>query len=304
MIVERFARFPPGLGQIRVPTSSADAAAAGLSLYTACRPRTLWLQKAAWRLTRVFGTRVLPGRRAPWHPPLAHDAWKHMLDQWSARFGAFDTLAVHERSSGRRPAFLVLLLDGGVSRAFVKVRNAEEQLQNEFEATSRVCAYQPESFFVPRPLSFGESGGWAYLALEPLPPGIHRAPRRPPLKEILAEIEAAIGDRSKPAGVPAHWRPMHGDFAPWNLREVSDGRLALFDWDGTAWGPPGADEVFYRAVESVLNGTSVESHPAEEAVVYWADRVKQRSAAAGRDRVLDAALVHTLERMAPTRASA
>ena len=46
-------------------------------------------------------------------------------------------------------------------------------------------------------------------------------------------------------GIPPHWRPIHGDYVPWNLREDSSGQLWLLDWEDAGWGPPLADFVRY-----------------------------------------------------------
>ncbi|MBA2336915.1 MAG: phosphotransferase [Acidimicrobiia bacterium] len=83
--------------------------------------------------------------------------------------------------------------------------------------------------------------------------------------------------------VPEHWRPMHGDFTPWNLRS-SGGRLTLVDWEDRGWAPPHADEVLYHATRQALGGRLVVAAPAAtEAVYFWIDRVGTRMNAAGDD---------------------
>jgi aminoglycoside phosphotransferase (APT) family kinase protein len=66
------------------------------------------------------------------------------------------------------------------------------------------------------------------------------------LKEVLP----------RPHGIPAHWRPIHGDYVPWNLREDGRGQLWLLDWEDAAWGPPLADLVRYIVAYQSLGGTS------------------------------------------------
>jgi aminoglycoside phosphotransferase (APT) family kinase protein len=129
-----------------------------------------------------------------------------------------------------------------------------------------------------------------------LPPGRHHPPEDPPLPALLAEIDTALSDLPRPTGTPSHWRPMHGDFAPWNLRRLRDRSLTLIDWEDAGWGPPGADEVFYRATAAALWGTHPGPSNAPEAVAYWKRRV-QSQAATARERRLANALDHALRRM-------
>ena len=37
-------------------------------------------------------------------------------------------------------------------------------------------------------------------------------------------------------GIPPHWRPIHGDYVPWNLREDDRGQLWLLDWEDAGGG--------------------------------------------------------------------
>jgi thiamine kinase-like enzyme len=114
------------------------------------------------------------------------------------------------------------------------------------------------------------------------------------LGAILDEVEAALGRLPKPDGVVAGWRPMHGDFAPWNLRQTGGGALFLIDWEAAGWGPPGADEVFYRATAAALaeRTSAVTGNP--EAVRFWRERINQRPSNA-RDERLARALATVLE---------
>ena len=61
-----------------------------------------------------------------------------------------------------------------------------------------------------------------------------------------------------PAGTPAHWRPMHGDYVPWNLREDPRGQLWLIDWEDARWGPPLADLVRYVVAYHSLGWSSAD----------------------------------------------
>ena len=89
---------------------------------------------------------------------------------------------------------------------------------------------------------------------------------------------------------------MHGDFAPWNLRRLRDGSLALIDWEDAGFGPPGADEVFYRATSAALWGHRPHRSEAREAVEFWRRRVQPQPATT-REHRLAVALGEALSRM-------
>jgi thiamine kinase-like enzyme len=66
------------------------------------------------------------------------------------------------------------------------------------------------------------------------------------IRRVAADVpEALDGLLSRPNGIPGHWRPIHGDFVPWNLREDARGQLWLLDWEDSGWGPPLADLLRY-----------------------------------------------------------
>lgn len=69
---------------------------------------------------------------------------------------------------------------------------------------------------------------------------------------------------------------MHGDFTPWNLRRLANGDLALLDWEGAGWGPPGADEVLYRAAATAVLGAPPVRVEAPEAIRFWRERLERR----------------------------
>lgn len=296
MTAVSYKRFPPGLGHLRIPLSSRRAAAAGVALYTACRWSTLNLQRLAFVLTRTFGPRVLPGPISQWSPPFAAEVWSELQGTWRTRIGAFDTIAVYERH-GHRQGFMSLLIDDGSPIAFVKLRRGSDALLKEAAAIRMAHGSGPRSFFVPRPLGSDTVQDWSYLATAPLPQGVHRVPTRPELHTILADVARALGGLSRPDDAAAHWQPMHGDFAPWNLRRCSDGRLVLFDWEAATWGPPRADEVFYLATHAALKGRQPDPHPAAEAIAFWLHRVTNGRARTTRDERLRRALANSLSRM-------
>lgn len=290
--------FPPGLGHVKVPMSSRQASSVSLGLYSACKAPTSWLQRIAIGCVRVFGPRVLPGRTVRWVPPMNVAVWTRLVDVWQNRFGAFDDIAIHERSQSSRSGIAILLIRSGSPLAFVKLRHGNPELsRHEFSTMQDVWAYQPKSFAIPEPMDFGIIEDWAYLVTSSLPSPGHRVSRNPPLANIEVEIAAALGSRGRPSTVPDHWSPMHGDFTPWNLREVPHRTLMLYDWEDAGWGPPHADDVLYRASYAALRNLNPGVHPAQEAIHYWHGRVMARRWSGDRERRLARTLSVALDRM-------
>jgi hypothetical protein len=280
-MIERYKPFPPGDEQLRVPTSSRRAALAGLSLYPGCRRRAVWALRAAWAAVALFGPRVLPGHTSSWQPPMDGELWRELTEKWFTELGAFDTLAIHTRRQASRPGLALLLLRHGSPVAFVKLRiraEGAESIGHEARALSMVWEFQPRSFTVPAPLMRGEVHEWHYFATAPMPLCLHYPPEDPPLDLVLQETESALLDLPRPSRVPDHWRPMHGDFAPWNLRQFGRSELILIDWERAGWGPPHADAVLYRATEAALSGKATARATVDEleAVSFWKRQVRNR----------------------------
>jgi len=244
----------------------------------------------------LFGPIALPGRSFPW-VPISRIAWQELADAWCHELGPFDDIAGYSRLRTSRPGLALLLLRGGSPIAFVKLRQGDcGSLANERRALDAVWSYRPRAFQVPEPLTFGSAGGWHYLVVAPLPSSLHRPPRNPPLRAITAEVGAALVGLPRPAETPDHWRPMHGDFAPWNLRELRGESLVLIDWEDAGWAPPGADEVFYQATRAALGHRLADRCDIPEAVRFWRERMFAQPDNA-RDHRLTHALRKTLDRM-------
>ncbi|HUP19952.1 MAG TPA: hypothetical protein VM778_08370 [Gemmatimonadota bacterium] len=286
--------FPPGSGRILVPTDSRAAALAALALYPACRSGSAIAQRFARGAVRLAGARVLP-RGPAWFPPLPAAGWSSVRETWRSEIGGFDSLAIHRRSSGDEAGFGVLLLEGGEPRAFVKLRRGTSRIDTESRALELLNGRPAHAFQAPAVLGRGVVGEWRWLALEPLPPRVHRMPADPDLEAIAEEIGDALGAFPRPSGAPPDWRPMHGDLTPWNLREV-DGTLWLMDWEAAGWGPPGADPVLYRATAAALTGRRARPTWSSEAVTFWRGAVGQWGSSP-RDRRMAAAVDRALASM-------
>ena len=287
--------FPPGRGNLKIPTSSRRAARAGLSLYAPCRPKGRVTRWVAWRMVDLFGPRAVPGSPVEWVPPMGVGVWRDLVSEWTEFLGPFDEVAVHQRIQVSRRGFAALLLADGHPVGFVKVRDGDDApLLNEFRALTSISSAEPRSFAVPRPISVAGVEGWNYLLTTALRPDLHRMPSEPPLREITAEIRAGLVDLPRAPGTPEHWEPMHGDFTPWNLRQRRDGTLILVDWEDAAWAPPGADEVYYRATAEVLGGGDRGYEGSVTATSFWQQRLTERNARTGEASDSDASFGEAL----------
>ncbi len=299
---ERYKRFPPVQGHLRIPASSRRAALAGLSMYTPCKPLGVCIHRAAWAIVWLFGPRALPGHKQSWFPPLEQALWSELVARWRKALGPFDTAAIYQRLQVHRSGVMLLLIQRGRPIAFVKLMMGDSSaLSIEAHTLTAVSKFRPRSFFVPEPLLLEEVSGLHYLSTAPLPPRPHRVPRHPPLRLIVEEIEAALADVARSPEIPAHWRPMHGDFTPWNLRQLFDDSLVLIDWEEAGWGPPGADEVLYRAAAAALRREPASSSDAYEAIAFWEARVRDRLTRGERDQRLARSLLKSLRGMRASR---
>ncbi len=270
--------FPTSGGPVRVPLRPRRATLAAIALYPACRPGALWMQRAAWMAAGVIGGAALPTRPSRWTPPCGAMGWESLCRQWRIALPEWQAAAVIARRQVSRAGFSVLLVGHrGGPVAFVRVREGgSDRLAAERHVLHALAATVQPAFVSPKPIAAGTHDGWAWLAISPLPPWPHRPSRRAPVDRIVTCIHQVLAPVLPRSGTPAHWRPMHGDLAPWNLRERGS-RLLLLDWEDAAWGPPDADAVYYAATVAALSRRAPAHRPAsQEAVAFWAERVAQR----------------------------
>ncbi|MBO4275425.1 phosphotransferase [Microbispora triticiradicis] len=282
---ERHLAFPPGRGNILIPTRDRRSARAGLSLVTLSKPVPLLMQRALHLAVGALGPWVLPGRRTTWRPPLDEESWSRISAQVVGLTGPFDGMAGYLRpQASRAGGAALLLLRGGRPVGFLKIRESPEELTRESAA---LAAFTGEpggdaglGFRVPRVLGTGSSGSLWWLLLSPMEP----VPARPvpgvAVAGLAGEISGTLaGHLTRPDDVPPHWAPMHGDLTPWNLR-LTRGRVPwLIDWEDAGYGPPHADEVYFLATRIAVYGGGPPARSGNsyaEAADYWHDRVSRR----------------------------
>jgi hypothetical protein len=282
-----YKRFPPWVGHVFVPTSSTRAALAGLSLYTPSRLRGLILQSAAEWTVRRLGPGLLPGRTADAVPMSQVEGCDQIEELLHRQVGAFDAMAVHTRRLPHRPGAAMLLLLDGDPVAFVKV-GPDSSIEHENRVLLQLDrSGRPLAFEAPAPLGIYAIGETRVAVMTVLLFGPHRPMARPPLVAVVDDVQWALRDLTRPADLPGHWVPMHGDLSPWNLRIESRGRVVLFDWEEAGFGPPRADEVYYAAASAALGlpRPSI-AGPVNEAVRFWQARLDERGASKLRKSIL------------------
>jgi hypothetical protein len=272
---ERYKTFPPRWSHIRVPTSSRGAAVSALMLYAPCRTGGRLLRTAAWYAVRAGGPRMLPGRTESWTPPVERAEWDELTARWRFELGPFETLAAYAPPQAARTGGAFLLIRDGRPLAFVKLYRAPRRPAEGGRALALLEQRPPEAFWAPRVVATGESSTSSWVALSTFPLHPHRPARRPPLAQVVRDVERGLAGLPRPAEIPSHWRPMHGDLTPWNLRVLGRRRLVLLDWDDAAWGPPGADATYFTAVAAALWGHRPSPAP-PEAAAYWREQLRGR----------------------------
>jgi hypothetical protein len=265
-----------GTRNVLIPTGSRRGALAGIALITRSKPAALAAQWGLYAAVAVLGPRIVPGDRVRWVPPGGSARWRAL----AARVGPFDDLALYERPQASRTGLAAVLLRAGRPVGFLKLREDPAELDREHLAMVALTRARPETFRLPRVLDRGETADWHWLVMEAMPPRPAAPARRVPLSRMVADIQRCLEPLLPPQDVPAHWRPMHGDLTPWNLRRCGRGLPWLIDWEDATWAPPGADQVYYAATSAAALGRRPVSPPEPghvEAAEFWLERLAARS---------------------------
>lgn len=309
MTLDRRAVRFPGDGHIWAPAGAGRrAAAAGIAMHSPCRPTRVLAQRALYLAVRLVGARAIPGRRAAWDPPLEDGTWLQLLDAWRDLTGPFDAIALYRRPQAARSGFSALLLRDGRGVGFARCHPQADRVAKEHAVQQAVFAARPRAFDVAQPLGFGRLGddandgangganddangggiGGAWLLSRSLPNYPLGAVRRAAVRDaVAAEIgavlrEAAQRDAALDAAlrtvpdVPAHWRPAHGDLAPWNLRTTISGSVRVIDWEDAAYAPPGVDRLYGALTAHATYGAPLPSRADEEALEWVRQLILRR----------------------------
>jgi hypothetical protein len=243
--------FPKGKPQFFSP--SLLALGGGMCCYSFGRRLPRWQQ-------RVLATQPLVplARRAfltqvdSFEPVCGWEQWREW-ECWLRRREARVVKWVHLRSQWSKPRSSVL----GLGRAnephvFVTIEPQENAVLYPSKRTS--------AFTVPLLRDRAASDIWLLRSFDTVP-RFHRTPRWDP-HSLMTVADGASRllehELVRTDDVPPHWRPIHGDFVPWNLREDRSGVLWLLDWEDAGWGPPFADVVRYAAAYQSIHESDAE----------------------------------------------
>jgi thymidylate kinase len=266
----KFRRYPPGLGHVLIPAKPKAAALAGSTLYAATRTRGLLAHRVGRGMLRAFGTGWLPVACEA-QVPFNEDHREALVSFIRENGLNPDGSALYTRTQSERGGYSVLVLSDAKPIAFVRIGQPGE-LESECRALDLLDAFAPETFRYPKLIAKSTLGSLDLVLQSVVLEGYHRPPRHPPLQEILAEVQAALGSFPKQPNTPDHWVPMHGDFTPWNLRQ-NGGHLSLIDWESVEWGPPLGDQVLYEAASLALSRRSPSRSFNTEAAGFWLERL-------------------------------
>lgn len=277
-----YASFPRSASPLVVPTTSRSAAVAGIAMYTPCQRRSVLVRDVLWWTVRVLGPRALPAARVAWPLPVQPSVWNGMCAQMREALPAsWDGLAVYRRAADRPGATVAFIADGRQAAVARIEPEHERGAGREVAALRIVNAHTPSTFTVPMVRAVGRYAEWTWTVTSPLHLGRHRMVVGAPVARVAEEIGAVLADLPRPAGTPAHWRPFHGDFVPWNLRTTRSGARALLDWESAGWAPPGADLALYGAsARAVVRSPGFAWAPSPEVVGYWRHAIGERIRAA------------------------
>jgi glycosyltransferase involved in cell wall biosynthesis len=245
--------FPAGNPQVYADTPRALSNA--VTVYGFGRRLPRWALLGLSLQVRAPGVRRFiaePALRP--EPVCSFGTWLAIRDEVWRRNGQPSLEWVHFHSPWGKARSNFLGLDhDGTPRVFVVVAREDTiNLRNQIVSTP--------SFRVTQCTGTFSHDGWSVRQYEPLP-RLHRPAKwdADRIRRAAEDVPLALPKRSRPKDVPAHWRPIHGDYVPWNLREDDSGQLWLLDWEDAGWGPPKADLTRYVVAYHSLGWSSPEA---------------------------------------------
>lgn len=251
-------------------------------MHSACRPLPVLAANFIGELSRV-SVRLVPGIAAELQLPIPAGSWKrfiHSLEETA--HSVISDMIVMRPSDRRRARLMFLALDSRrIPLLFVKLtRNPPNSLADQM---LKKLDQLEASFWYPRARGSGtleDDAGvkWWYSIDEPMPQGPHWPARLSPA--YRRHVAATISQLAEPP--EPNLFAIHGDLAPWNVRQIGGGRRAIIDWENATWAPAGADEMWHAVTHSLIGGTSSErvARNAERALRRFYSRSEISAAAA------------------------
>ena len=245
--------FPAGKPQVFARTPLALSK--GVMVYGFGRRLPRWTQRAVAMQVRLPILRRLVVEPTPHPTPVCGwTTWRAVREEVCRRNAQSSLEWIHIRSQWGKQRSSMLGLDSmGAPCWFVVIEPKEKD-----DFRSRVPS--TGSFRTTACVDSFVYDAWSVRQYEPLPP-FHRPARWNParMRRVAEDVPLALNGVLPPAvSIPPHWRPIHGDYVPWNLREDDRGQLWLLDWEHARWGPPLADSVRYIVSYHSLGWSSVD----------------------------------------------
>jgi glycosyltransferase involved in cell wall biosynthesis/thiamine kinase-like enzyme len=227
----------------------------GVMVYGFGRRLPRWTQRALALQVRVpILRRLLAEPTVGPAPVCGWVTWRAIREEVCRRNGQSSLEWIHFQSQWGKQRSSMLGLDRmGTPSCFVVI---EPNKRDDFR--SRVAS--TGSFRVAACVDSFVYEAWSVRQYEPLP-RFHRPASWNParIRRVAQDVSVALTGVLAPAvGTPSHWRPIHGDYVPWNLREDDRGQLWLLDWEDARWGPPSADLVRYIVAYHSLGWSSAD----------------------------------------------
>ncbi len=257
-------------------------------------PGGVWLHGAGKRLALLAHTltgrlaardvRLVPSRAAEWRPPIEQAEFARWIHEVQDRLGqTICSWIVHLPADRRRRRFNLLLLDETRRPVGFAKLTANPPNPLAIKALGWFKDHPPAEFWAPGMLLEGSLGAFSYLVTSPMPNLAHRPARLDweSRYRIVSEFQTKLAHLVEAPSVL-----VHGDFGPWNVRRLSDGRITVIDWEEASAGVAVADELWHSistqtqrlgaeaALPLVLQGLS--HHAADDVVTaaeFWLSRL-------------------------------
>jgi hypothetical protein len=188
-------------------------------------------------------TRLVPGTDVDWHPPVSTPAFENWIAMVEIRLrNEIPSWVVNLPADSRRRRFNLLLLDRSRQPiAFAKF-TANPPNNLALKVLDEFGNRPPADFWVPGLLAHGLVEDFSYAVTSAMP-NLSHAPARLNWEvrhQLVREFQESLQHLVAPPSVI-----VHGDFGPWNVRRLRDGRIAVVDWEETTEGVVGADELWH-----------------------------------------------------------
>lgn len=223
---------------------------AGLWMHAACRPLTLAANNVIGHLAKA-SVRLVPSRTTEFVPWVPAQTWQRVASALGVREGH---IVAFRPTDTRRARMLLLTLDQ--HQRPVSLAKISKLPPNPLADLALSRLQGNTNFRMPKVRDVWEVDDWWVSIEDPLPPGPHRPSRLTPLERF--ELCSTIA-RSVPEQASATESIIHGDFAPWNVREFAKTGLAILDWDDVCRAPRASDALWYAISSRLIRKHSYKS---------------------------------------------